>query len=755
MNKFKFKYQLYKDSFIFTKERKSITRNVISIAICIILSIVIALIVATALGNNPFTILSDLFTKGFLDYKTLIWNIAILGIGGLSFSFAFKAGVFNIGIPGQMLGSGLMVLVISKAISDTGVVLPSGLGPIISILVAVFFGVLISTIVSLLKVFLNVNDVVSSILLNWIIFFIVRLVVFKFYNPDPNSLFSQSIDIPAQFQLVIPGLGGWLPTIIIFLVLVVLVFVIFKYTVFGHKISAVGLNPYASMYSGYNVKLIKILTMAISGGIAGLMAVVLYTTSNTPAIPLTYDYDALPNEGFNAIAIGLIALNNPIAIIPIAFIMGLIISSSPFLSISPSFSQVIMGLIVLGSAMFTILIKYKPWIYIKKHFYGSESIPVYNNYENEMEMLISRYKLKLSEIENKEEQKTLLESYLNDKKTIKSLYLKQLFILRSKLVFNISNELSLQLKSKNQAIDFEFLKYDNSLTKKKNKLLLKVNNNFNSLVLRHKKLFTKYNLLIDFKLKQYKKLEYNSLLNLIIFLYGASKQKYELFKKQADASIKLLANFENVKSNFQEFIKDLNLKFKRNQINFYSKLIGLQIRKKSEFDRLVRTQLVYLSWYEKQLLYKAYFNYLKTSNQNHDEKITRTDLITNLDDCEKLTYLSDKTIAKITTDFNLYYKKLIAKTNSSINKLQKWTGLMDKKIVLAKKQITVRKSNYEKLLKKYFSFKNKATGSLDYKYKNLQKVLNKKDLLPTDKQELQTWLSTCWETVKLGQGEVK
>ncbi|MBR2651917.1 hypothetical protein IKD56_00755 [bacterium] len=63
---------------------------------------------------------------------------------------------------------------------------------------------------------------------------------------------------------------------------------------------------------------------------------------------------------------------------------------------------------------------------------------------------------------------------------------------------------------------------------------------------------------------------------------------------------------------------------------------------------------------------------------------------------------------------------------------------MDKKIALAKKQITVRKSNYEKLLKKYFSFKNKVTGSLDYKYKNLQKVLNKKDLLPTDKQELQT-----------------
>lgn len=746
MDKLKFKLQLFKDSFIFTKERKSITRNIISITICIILAIVITLLVATALGNNPFTILSELFTKGFLDYKTLIWNIAILGIGGLSFSFAFRVGVFNIGIPGQMLGSGLMILVISKAINDTGVILPTGLGPIITIIIAIFFGMLIATIVSLLKVFLNVNDVVSSILINWIIFFIVRLVVFKFYNPNPNDLFSQSIDIPTQFQLTIPGIGGWIPTIIIFLALVIGVFVIFKFTVFGHKITAVGLNPNAAMYAGYNVKLIKILTMGISGAIAGLLAVVLYTSSNIPAIPLTYDYDALPNEGFNGIAIGLIALNNPIAIVPISFVMGLIISSSPFLEISPTFSQVIMGLIVLGSAMFVILVRYKPWIYLKKHFYGSESIPIYNNYENEVEMLISKYKLKLSEVKQKNEIDDLLNAYLTDKKAIKSWYLKELFILRTKLVFNISNELGLRIKAKNQKINLEFLKYDNALTKKKNKLILKRNTNFNFLVIKHKKLFKKYNFLADLKLNQYKKLDYPALISLITFLYGTNNQKFKLFQKQYHNSLKMLDTFDAIRDNLDLFAKEISSKFKKDQINFYSKLIACKITKKSEFNRLSRIQLVYLSWYEKQLLSKLYFKYL-AKNKKNDDEFSKMDLINILEDDSKLVYLSDKQIDNIVKNFTNYYRRLISRTHISINKVEKWEELSNKKIILAEKEIQKRKTNYEKIITKYFSIKNKLTGSANYKYKNLQKVLAKKSLLSDDKKYLQSWLETCWESI--------
>ena len=72
MQKLGFRLQLQKDSFINTKSRKSATRNTLSVVICITLAIIVALLIAFALGNDPLAIFKDLFTKGFIDYKTLI-----------------------------------------------------------------------------------------------------------------------------------------------------------------------------------------------------------------------------------------------------------------------------------------------------------------------------------------------------------------------------------------------------------------------------------------------------------------------------------------------------------------------------------------------------------------------------------------------------------------------------------------------------------------------------------------------------------
>ena len=382
MNKFKFRTKLMSDSFVYTKTRKSATRNTLSIITCIVVAIIASLLIATIVGYNPISILTDLFTKGFIDPTTLIWNISVLGIGALAFSFAFRAGIFNIGIPGQLIGSGLILLVITRALDSAGVVFPTGLGQIFALLVAIISGMAIASITSLLKVYLKVNEVVSSILLNWIIYFAVRLIIFKYYNPDPGGIFSQSMSFPEQFRLVSSVYGGLIPTIIVFLVLAIGIAVINKYTTFGHKIYAVGCSKTAARYAGYNYKMINISTMSISGGLVGIMALVLYTSGQTPTIPINRDFDILPVQGFNAITIGLIALNNPIGIIPVAFLMGLFQSSAPFLSVPPSFSQLIMGMIILGSAMFVILLRFKPWLWFTKKRYGSGSDLEYQEYEN-------------------------------------------------------------------------------------------------------------------------------------------------------------------------------------------------------------------------------------------------------------------------------------------------------------------------------------------------------------------------------------
>lgn len=389
MNNLKLKSRLAIDSFLYSKQRKSASKNIICVVISITLAIILALIVATIIGYNPFTLVEQLFKNGFIDYQSLIVNIVVLGVGALAFSFAFKAGVFNLGMSGQMLGAGITILVISIALQDVN--FPNGTGQIFMLFIAIISGGFVACIIGLLKIYLNVNEVISAILINWIIFFSARLIIDNFYSAE-NTLLTQSYEIPEQFRFIAPGIGGWLPALIIFVVLVVGILVVTKFTVFGHKVQAVGFSKAASKYAGYNVNLIHILTITISGALAGIMGYILYSSGNTPSIPMSTSANILPEQGMNGIAIGLIAMNNPIAIVPVAFLMGLFTTSAPYLETPVAFNNLIIGLVILASAMFVILLHYKPWIYIKKKMYGLYAENYYNSYENELETLISKYR---------------------------------------------------------------------------------------------------------------------------------------------------------------------------------------------------------------------------------------------------------------------------------------------------------------------------------------------------------------------------
>ena len=427
MHFLKLRARLAVDSFVYTKQRKSATKNIISVTIAITLAVLVSLLIAVAVGYNPGEIIQQLFTKGFIDWHKLIFNIVVLGVGALAFSFAFRAGVFNIGIAGQMLAAGLTVLVVSTAMKDVNT--PPGAGQILMLVIAIAAGAAVASMVAAMKVYLKVNEVISSILINWIMFFVVRLIIQKFYS-DPSQLLTQSFDIPEQFRLVAPGIGGWLPALIILIVLAGIMLVVIKYTVFGHKVVSVGMSLTASKYAGYNVRAINIATMAISGGIAGILAYILYTAGDTPSIPVSTSIDSLPAEGMNGVAIGLIAMSNPIAILPVSFIIGLFMSSAPFLSTPVAFSNLIIGFVMLGAAMFTILLHYKPWLWIKEKLYGYYAPKHYQGFENSMESLVSKFKSLISLKENEAkarpnnvldlDQQKLLNSYETLKQQVES-----------------------------------------------------------------------------------------------------------------------------------------------------------------------------------------------------------------------------------------------------------------------------------------------------------------------------------------------
>ncbi len=406
MNKFRF--QLACDSFKYTRQRKSGWRNFLSVTVAIFLALILALLVATIVGNNPFEIFRQLFTQGFVNPNQLIVNISILGVSAIAFSFAFKAKLFNIGVSGQMLGAGITALSICTLIKNANVAginaLPAGSLAIVMLLIAIISGGAIAAIIGTLKAYLKVNEVISTIMINWIIFFVVRyaIVNIDYLKPaDNNGVITNSVEFAPAFAMNQVGSSteyGWIAALILLLLSAAIMFFIFKFTTFGLKIKAVGLNESAARYAGFNTKAILVATFTISGVFAGVLAAITYGCRQFAFIPSSIISDTLPTEGLDGIAIGLIGLTNPIGILPVAFLLGMFQSAAPFLSVPSTFSSLITGFIMLGASVYVVFANFKPWIWIYERIHGINSIGSYQAYINENESNISVAKSKLTTI---------------------------------------------------------------------------------------------------------------------------------------------------------------------------------------------------------------------------------------------------------------------------------------------------------------------------------------------------------------------
>jgi simple sugar transport system permease protein len=117
-------------------------------------------------GSLFYQIIAEIFRAPFSGsfIKATIGSIAIFAVSALSFIFAQKVGLFNIGISGQMLFAGQIATIVGFALSQANV--PIGLGQIVVIIMAMMSGAVISSIIGALKTYLNINEVITSILFN-------------------------------------------------------------------------------------------------------------------------------------------------------------------------------------------------------------------------------------------------------------------------------------------------------------------------------------------------------------------------------------------------------------------------------------------------------------------------------------------------------------------------------------------------------------------------------------------------------------
>lgn len=295
--------------------------SIIAIVMGLLVGFIILLVSNPSQAFGGFAmIIQGGFTDGAAGWGQVIYFAIPIIMTGLSVGFAFKTGLFNIGAAGQFTVGAFVAVYIG--IKWTGL---GSVQWIVAILMALIAGAIWGMVPGLLKAYLNVNEVISSIMMNYIGMSLVNLLIKKsIHDPLRNQT------LPVAKTAVVPkgGLDKVFPgsdvNIGIFIVIffVLLAYIILSKTAFGFELKACGLNKEASRYAGISEKRNIVLSMMIAGGFSGVGGALLYLSGSGKFLQLV---DVITPEGFTGISVALLGLSNPIGIffagIFVAYIM--------------------------------------------------------------------------------------------------------------------------------------------------------------------------------------------------------------------------------------------------------------------------------------------------------------------------------------------------------------------------------------------------------------------------------------------------
>ncbi|MBP3887923.1 MAG: ABC transporter permease [Cellulosilyticum sp.] len=298
--------------------------------IATLLGLLAGAILMFATGHNAFEGFLYLIQGGTKSLERIGNTIATatpLILTGLSLTFAFRTGLFNIGTPGQMLFGGLCATVVGHTVN-----LPRPLLLVVLILVAFIGGALWAAVPGALKTLFNVHEVVSCIMMNWIGYWVVYYVV-KDYFPNGNKA-TESLPLADNLTLRSTWLsdlfgGSYINLgIIIAIVAVLVIAFILNKTTFGYELKAVGFNKHAAEYAGISVNRSVIFSMMIAGGLAGLAGITQYL-----GVATNMQIGVMPSQGFDGIAVALLGATTPIGSLLAALFFGLLYAGRGFMSV--------------------------------------------------------------------------------------------------------------------------------------------------------------------------------------------------------------------------------------------------------------------------------------------------------------------------------------------------------------------------------------------------------------------------------------
>lgn len=305
--------------------------------------LLVGAIVLAVTGYNPFQAYGIMVSRtlGRLsDILYVIIRATPLILTGLSVTFAFRTGLFNIGAEGQYIVGSLVA-----AIVGVYVPLPGPLHLVFALLSGMAAGALWGAIAGFLKARFGVHEVIATIMLNWTAFYMSNWIISRpgikdpVNDATPSVLDSARLDFLGSWKISAEGLAARSESpllnevlrvpfnggIILAVVAVVIIAIILKKSVLGYELKAVGHNRHAAEYGGISVGKSFVTSMGIAGLLAGLAGAIQVLAVNQKAILL----NVTENNGFDGIAVALIGMTTPWGTLAAGMFFGFLRHAGP------------------------------------------------------------------------------------------------------------------------------------------------------------------------------------------------------------------------------------------------------------------------------------------------------------------------------------------------------------------------------------------------------------------------------------------
>jgi len=337
-----------------TKGFNSFLASLMAIVLGLLVGLVVMLIADPTRAFGGF---ATVLTGGFRKFGDVFYFATPLIMTGLSVGFAYKMGLFNIGAAGQYTMGMFFAMYVGFMVPVSG-----PMHWVLAILAGMLGGMLWGAIPGFFKAYFNVNEVITSIMFNYIGMYLVDMWV-------SNSSIMYVSDMARTNYLpqsvLLPSLGfansNLNISFIFAIVAALLIWTVLEKTTFGYELKATGFNKNASIYAGMNGKRNIMVSLIISGGLAGLGgAFFLLAPSSIAGSSITYEpINILAAAGFNGIAVALLGVSNPIGIIFSAIFISWLQRGGTLANISgfrPEIIDLVIAVIIYFSA-FAIAMK--------------------------------------------------------------------------------------------------------------------------------------------------------------------------------------------------------------------------------------------------------------------------------------------------------------------------------------------------------------------------------------------------------------